>query len=278
MSAEQHYDYCVLRFSPSRIRGETVNVGLIVFLEDSLDIRLLKSAAKAKTLVAGLDNDLLPGAAAELKHWSSGLQSVEARYGAIKSLSYFNCSPLGRFTAASTSEYRQKIKQLFTEWVEPLSELTDPVERKDQLFFKLWKRFEDLKVLSSDENDLELGMVLPRYPIDLSSRIFGEYVFQCGGTWNVIETLDLDAPADRLKRNLAYKAFVLDYSRHYLSGNVRTYLIYRGGDFGATGTPIVQTVSRYADEIVNADSTAETFRFLSHVKTHATPNYSLLLQ
>ncbi|WP_183664326.1 DUF3037 domain-containing protein [Phyllobacterium trifolii] len=36
---ETYYDYAVVRLVPDRIRGETVNIGLVVFHPDRTDIR-----------------------------------------------------------------------------------------------------------------------------------------------------------------------------------------------------------------------------------------------
>ena len=34
------YDFAIIRFAPDEVRGERLNIGAVVFLEDRLDIRL----------------------------------------------------------------------------------------------------------------------------------------------------------------------------------------------------------------------------------------------
>ncbi len=271
------FDYCILRFCPSDVRAESVNVGLVVFKDDSLDIRMLRNATKVRALVHGLEDDLLPGAKAEIAKWASGSKSTAARYGAIKSLSYFNCSPLGNFSAQSPIEYRHKVKELFDEWVEPLSSLPQPTDKNEQLFFKIRRQFDGMKILSSDASDIDFGLIFPRYPLDLENRIFAEYTYKNGTQWNVIETLNFSMPADRLKRAIAYKAFVFDYAKQLFGENVRNHLLYEDEDKQHAESPLIKIAGRHADQLINLNSQKDTYAFLSKVQREASPNLSLAL-
>ena len=54
---EAVYDYAILRVSPDARRGESVNVGVAVFLPHRLDVRILPSLAKVAALAPGFELD-----------------------------------------------------------------------------------------------------------------------------------------------------------------------------------------------------------------------------
>lgn len=270
------YSYCILQFRPCDLRDEATNVGLVVFKEDGVDVRIVRSHSKLRALVTGIDDDLLPGAVRDIHTWASKATTLSARYAAIRRLGYFRCSPLGTFSANSEIEYSKVVRGLFEEWVKPLPTLPEPTDRVELVFNKLRRRLDEMRVLTSKPEDVDYGMVMPRFPIDPQSRIFVDYAYRSSEGLNLIETVNLAAPVDRLKKILIYKAFVLNHARK--SGQkVFASLVYEGGIPGAISGIALQAVQACTDELVNLDDAKESFQFLTRIKQQATPNYSLPL-
>jgi len=217
---------------------------------------------------------LLPGAVQEIKQWALRASTLEARYSAIKRFGYFKCSPLGTFQAMSEAEYAKIVKALFAEWVAPLPSLPEPTERIELVFNKLRRQLDNLKVLTNRPDEVDYGMVMPRFPLDSQSRIFVDYAYRSADGLNLIETVNLAAPVDRLKKILVYKAFVLEHAKRQLPGNVFASLVYEGGTLNQVGGMVLDAVSRCTDEMINLDNENESLKLLTKIKLEATPNRS----
>lgn len=48
------YNYSIIRLSPDHVKGEIINVGIIIYLNDSLDIRTLQQKNKIQAITKNL--------------------------------------------------------------------------------------------------------------------------------------------------------------------------------------------------------------------------------
>lgn len=275
--AATNFQYCILKFNPDPLRGEAVNIGIVVFLKEKLDIHLNSSQQKMRALVAGVSDDLLPGAVNTIREWTAGIESTEGRYLALRGLQFFDCSPMGEFFASDQNTYKKKISQLTHQWVSPSGQIAEKVKRSGNwLHNNLRRKFEEIKVLSNDHTDIDYGMVLPYYPIDAHSRIFSDFGFKTIRT-HIICTLDLDAEIDNLKRTAAYKAFICERAKALLGDDTQIALAYNCKEKSESSDMILNYFQPKVSDLIDISSKQEFGNLINFVSANATPNMQLPL-
>ena len=76
------YEYSVIRYMPDRLRGEVVNIGILLFHENRVDARILPDLRKAKAINPNVDLEelyKLPETFAGMRPLQT-LQNIEAKF------------------------------------------------------------------------------------------------------------------------------------------------------------------------------------------------------
>lgn len=106
------YKYALLKATPDPRRGERVNVGIVVFRDNAVDVRF-SDVAKLRAL-SSIEWDSYFALATERmnKSFDTGLQPEDfiARYSILETVIKF--SELAWFSASSPDEYEQRIGEI----------------------------------------------------------------------------------------------------------------------------------------------------------------------
>lgn len=117
----RHYYYRVLKYTPSIGRGEVINVGIVVVKRGALDIHMLKTGAKIDALTGKR------GGLTRLKFikrtiaflYEPGMPTKDF-IQLIKAMGTpVTVSEEGFFVANNEKEYRERVKFVMRELVEP---------------------------------------------------------------------------------------------------------------------------------------------------------------
>src|SRR5947209_324701 len=94
------FEFAVLRLVPDVTRAESVNLGLVVFQDRAVDVRMGEVLTRARFLYPELTDAEMSAGIDILKKLGSVPVSASERHRALSSLGAFVLGPLGTFTVS----------------------------------------------------------------------------------------------------------------------------------------------------------------------------------
>lgn len=119
-SLETDHFYSVIRLVPNVRRGEFLNIGIVVYKPDQLDIRLLSETewVKVHAVAPRVDRSLVDNLQADWDHTCLHIQAPQERQMALEVSPDVYASKMDKF-AATASSYEHDLDALFRELVAP---------------------------------------------------------------------------------------------------------------------------------------------------------------
>jgi len=222
----KHFDYAVIRYMPDPIRGEIINIGLLVFNE-VLDIRLLKNASKLRMF----DNNSV------YSHLADFESSLLSAYSFAKSpadfkevLSSFSTgiiiSNLARFSIDHLNQYEAKVLNLFDTLIKPHSVREKTSRSSSRLITTLKRKFEAIKILGQDESELSEHKIIYNYVLNSSTGLSADFLLK-NGIYHLSEVIDYDVADTKAKfKETAMKLMTFAEGKKSLEGEVASYFVY----------------------------------------------------
>lgn len=188
MNKSEIYEYVVLRFSPDTMRGEFINIGLVIFSVSCAPIVRL-TAPMAKILA--IDPEWSKQKEAQLyKNLGSLLKSYESTPASIRLLSSFGYCLDGEpgFFYCKEGELDREIRELSEIYVSKRSG-KEKTQRRSRLHKEVSDRFRKMDILGSNVDDLGKHRVVPHMPIPENPDLKGDFVYK-NGVYRITQTLD----------------------------------------------------------------------------------------
>jgi len=92
------YSFAVLRLAPDPARGEAVNLGIVVFRDEDVDVRLGEVMTRARALYPEASADQLHEGVELFRRFGAVKLSVSDRHRSLSRLGLFALGELGHFT------------------------------------------------------------------------------------------------------------------------------------------------------------------------------------
>lgn len=258
-------NYAILRFVPDAFRGEVVNIGIVVFLPDRLDVRVAVSAHKMRTLNPNVNIEFLHMLEEGLPRLYGPDQSDADRLEVLRSVPLLEVSDLGQFTAASKS-YEERVANLMDRFVK-----TPPARRPPEKLTRLDKElrtaFSASQVLASPGDDIGSHRVVTKFPIAPAEQLYADFALK-NGKMHVTAVLDYRVKMESLRAQkrgqAAVKAVTLDAARRkYGDGGCVRYAIYAAEeDAREIIEPQIQMLGDYADRVFDFTSAEDRFTYM----------------
>lgn len=201
---EHIYNYAILQVTPDLRRGERVNIGVIVFHPDRLDIRVSETR-KVQALVSGSWD-------AEISAFTEALIKLDRPHAEqssrLEALSIiqnqFSLKKTGWFKSQSASLYEQSVQDILKELV--LKRKVPHSRDGSTVVAEISAMLRRADILGSKDEPLESGKVFRNYPV--SHELEADFA-QLNSCLHVAAVLDLRASRPQLAQ-AALKAVVLD--------------------------------------------------------------------
>lgn len=269
------YPYTLLRVRPNTLRGESMNIGLVVFLDRSIIVRVEPDMARLRALDPNLP---------ALPIWHNLAEEIGARITPLPSREmqlmmlrdFFTPiradERLGSIEVADHVEIEAHIERLMDRLVrrqavtERLPRLHVP--RASRLNGQLKHWFKSAHILSRNAADLSRSKVVENFPISASHDLYAEFALKNGAV-HVVETLDLRHHGKInafVQKEAAIKAITLDQARQMLGAEGKRIAVIAADDYGAM-RPAIGMLSGYADDVVTMASQADRQRFADFIAT-----------
>jgi DUF3037 family protein len=260
------FDYALIRYMPNPKRGETINVGLIVFQESGIDVRVLSSSAKVRMI----DGDSTQSDIDELKESILSLaRMVKTPKQQYQLLSNFNnclfLSNKSQFALDDLGQYDDKTSQLFTDLLKPFAGKEKTV-RTSRLSTKLKHKFDALNLLAKDSSELSNHKIVPNYPISESMGLTADFLLK-NGVYHLSEVVDFDVNDLQIKlKETSLKVMTFMTSKKVLSDPVNCYFVY-SASFEKENQIIqhLNLVEDYSDKMFNIASKDDYKKYMSMI-------------
>jgi len=285
MSTES-YPFALLRVRSDPVRGESFNVGLVVFVHGKILARVDANLARLRAFDPNLA--ALPIWATlqqDLENIANNLDSIETQHHLLKSLlaPVHADQKLGEIALREGESLEERLEQLMQRLVRrrprTLSishQARGGKESKLNALLRDW--FKASNIYSRNVADLSNHRVVPNYPIAANNDLYAEFALK-NGVVHIIETLDFrghDKVNAIVHKEAAIKSIVLDQAKRNLDRQSKKIAVIAASDYGAM-RPVIGIVSNYADDVITMSSDQDKQRLADFITTslHAKTALSL---
>jgi Protein of unknown function (DUF3037) len=193
------FDFAVLRLIPDAARGESINLGVVIFHEGSIDVRLGEVLTRARSLFPELTDNELTDAVGILQRLGDVPLSAHERHRALARVGAFALGELGSFTVSDDKPetYSSQVSMLLATFVASPRSTRSKVRNASKLATEVRKVFRKEKVLATigDAGALSEHKIVPEWPIPNRPSIRADLALR-NGVMRVCELVDLDLVTD----------------------------------------------------------------------------------
>jgi DUF3037 family protein len=270
---ERSYKYAVIRAVPDPRKGEIINIGVVVFHSETVDVRIAPSLNKLIVLDGAIDIEEIRNLPETIGQWTARFDSVEEKHAAIRAFGIVTLSEPGSFRTTPTLNYEDQLNTLMRTLVLPRGRDQSPGTSANRISTRLREIFRESEVLGKDEEDIRRHLVVPNFPIDKGENLYAEFALRNGAYW-FTETVDFRAPSKRVidnTREASLAAIKLIKARNKFKKDVNSFVVYATTSDAAAAGPLT-LLREYADEFVNIDDRRSLARYTQKILELAGPN------
>ena len=248
------FEFAVLRLVPDVARAESVNLGLVVFLDGAVDVRIGEVLTRARVLYPELTDAELSAGIDTFRRLGSVPVSAAERHRALSSLGAFFLGPLGTFDVGDgkAETYESQVSTLLNLFVAaPRSALPRP-RSASRLATEVRKVFRREKVLATigDAGALSEHKIVPDWPIPSRPSIRADLALM-NSVMRVCELVDMDLDNDGPPPPALFAGVVtLDVAQREVHAEQRVFA-YRAKGPAARIDEALALARMHASEIVN---------------------------
>lgn len=258
------FKYCVLRLMPDPVRGEVVNIGLIIFTDGGIDLRIGKNLAKAQALVPHLSIDGLDELKEELGD-IAGLLNPEEALPLLKSYGPFTVSELGYFTA-NDDKYEAKIEQIMRWLVSPPAK-PSAREGRSRLATEIRSELKRHKLLGNSIEEMHKNKVVAGYELPGEDDLAVDFAIK-NGLYRFTQVIDYRTTPKSVHskiKEVSIKAIAIHQAPRALDvkkDDVKGYaLVWVPPEFADVAHPHLKVLHDFTDEILHYDNPRDRNRY-----------------
>lgn len=260
------YRYSLIRYMPDARRQEVINIGLVVFRDVGVDVRVLGSSTKVRLIDGGSEQDDLNSLQEQFIELCALTNSPEEQF---KILSLFNgrtsISERGEFILDQVQEYDVKVGKLFDLLVKPRSfKKRSPSSSRFTTSIK--NKFKALEILASDISELGHHKVVHNYPISESSGITADFLLR-NGAYHLTETIDYDKNDVNAKfKETTLKLMTFMEANKAFDNGVKKYFVFKAASNRELEmSQQINLAESYSDKIFNFESKDDEAKYFQIV-------------
>jgi hypothetical protein len=272
------YRFAIIQFAPDEVRGERLNVGVIILREESLDLRITRRLERIRAMTAAVDFESIKGLIDNMHGLDRILRETEAvgfeaRLQNISKVGPLRLSQAGSFVAESSTAYEDRVASLMRLWVEPEPAAKQMKEKRSRLFSSVKKIFRRERVLAKRDEGLESHRIVPAYELD--DGLVADLVLQ-NGAYHVIETVDASGNEHAFRKavsEIAVSALVLERARMRFGEAVtKARLVFIASTvLERVARPALDAAEHQGAELVNWESRDDREKFIHSLSSLAIP-------
>lgn len=251
--------FWLLKLPSHEMRGELLNVGLLIEQDGKFIVRQGKKLEKVRAISAAFEPS---DVAAELDQIQDALtncdlEKVEQR---IATFSFLQCRYQGTFSPGKAELWEHYVSDLMSRYVDPEPSPPKPVrKRPTRLRQEIVRLFRAERILARPSEGLESHRIL--YKHRFAEGVEADFVLK-NGALHVVESVDASTSEVSLQRSLyeiAMSNLTFEHARiGFGNSSVRPRLVYQApASLEKALTPSLYAVEHQGAELINwADSEA----------------------
>lgn len=226
------FNYAVVQLEAHPIRDERLNVGIVVFDHDTVDVFPARNLEKIRAISAAVDVQCVSQAIENLKSADAllineGLRRAEDRCKALADFSALKFSGLGRFSAGDATSYHSEVSRLIWSLVEPEPAVRRVASRpRSRLLSAVKYAFRAERILAAKGETLESHRVVLNEK--LAEGLNADMLLK-NGAMHVMQTVDAShsEKARTAIQEIGISSLVFEQARIFYGENeTRPRLVY----------------------------------------------------
>lgn len=265
------YPFSILRATPDLRRGETVNIGIVVFLPDRLDVRLLPNLHKVRAIDPRVDIARLEALPEELDAICRHAGEAEHRHALLTGLGTIAVSDLG-YIKCLADDYEHEITAVERDLITPPSRQRQP-SSGSRLVRTMKTQFGHMHLLAAKAGDIDQHKVVAHFPVAAEQNLYADFMIR-NSQWHITETLDLRVKPESVRtakfKQACEKAVTLDQACNHLDGKVSPVVVIAADDETLEiAQQHINLLSNYTDRIYNYLDADERAAYFERIQTAA---------
>jgi hypothetical protein len=269
---ERSFEFSIVRVCPEPARGEVINIGICVYLDTRLDIRILPSLRKVQALYGDIDLELLYDIPTRLNTWVDGVEG-SLRFDVIRQFGAIELSDPGALIT-SDETYEADISRLMAKLVLPRTP-TRAYFSEQRLSAQVRRILKREKILGEGQSDIQRHLVVPRFPISEEKELYVDFAVR-NGRLHVTETIDFRVKtgiSGVKKKEAGLVAITLNEAKATFGPETKRFVVYSGpsSEDDRSISSHLAILGSYADQILNFDSAVDRDFYLREMQAAARP-------
>jgi hypothetical protein len=197
------YSYVVLRLAVDQMRGEVINVG-IVLLGDGQKARAIMMATlnKLRAIDASWTSQKLYAWAENVNAILRHYDTVSGKVKALERFGFCESNSVGMFTANTDEELAKQLARIKATYVSNRPAEHQPKrEKRTRLQTAMREQFKRMQVMGETVDDIAEHLVVSNVPVASYPELKSDFVYK-NGTYRVTQTLDYHVAPDSLHNKL----------------------------------------------------------------------------
>lgn len=272
------YKYAIAQFPADAIRNERLNLAIVVFEADRLDVRIPKSLDKLRAISNAINLDTVRDSLSQLV----GLDDfARASYGAeiakrmmfIEQAAPISFSAVGEFYAHDKLSYDNIVISLLTKLVEPERAPMRIIHRPTRLLREVKSAFKMERVLAKKDEGLDAHRIVSNHKV--AEGLAADLILK-NGAMHVVQTADASVADGSIRRsiaNIAVSALVFEQARmNFGEKNTKSKLVYKASSgMESIISPSLDAAEHQGATLINWESRDDRNRFIIELSSLAEP-------
>ena len=272
------FEYAILRVIPDAVRGECVNVGLVVFLDDGLDVRMLPTLGKVSALDGAIDLNALLSLPERLKDWYSSNKRPTQKLASLKHLGVITVSDKASFALAAPDQYETEVTRLMKRLVVPNLTRYRSIRSHTRITQTLKKQFTRNGILGKKLDDISRFLVVQNFPIAVDENLYAEFALK-NSHYHLTETADFRSETLGGKEKSRVASFVaikfVEATRVFKTTGCKRYAIYAAKNDNEIRSQLAMLANN-SDGVINVRSKSEMDAYMATIVSAASHTRSLV--
>ena len=243
------FEYAVLTAIPDPRRGERVNLGVVVFGRDHLDVRLEDAGVKLRALTGETWDARLTAIErriASLFEAGVSAKDLNSRIGFCETV--VHPSALGSFAVDSDSDYERVLAEILQSLV--ILPKRERLDRQSRINTEIALHFRKVGIMAKKAETINDGKVVRNFPIAPEEGLSADFALK-NGKLCVTSTLDLRKQTANLAE-AALKSIILDKAANIYGDEVKRIGVYAADDEAeVVFRTHIELLKDYAESVYN---------------------------
>jgi hypothetical protein len=260
---ENTYKYAILTAVPDPRRGERVNIGIVIFKGNELDVRFQQASSKLKALTGSTLDSRIQSASKRIKDFGSNapVEEILPHIGTVDPI--ISPTGVGIINVHNTADYERRVGEILAALIVPPRERR--IESQSRINTEIAKAFQKAQALAKQHANINEKKIVRDYSIAPKEGLIADFALK-NGKMHIASTLDLRKSNATLAQ-AALKSIVLDKAEKVFGGNkgpgVHTIGVYAvASGMRPQFKQHIELFGDYADEIYNWEDGRQHRKFL----------------